>query len=449
MQTYFDAILKKYPAQVPRYTSYPTAPHFYPMSVERHTGWISSIPNDTAISLYIHIPYCKKLCWFCGCNTRITQKYGPVETYLSLLLREIRMVADTIGRKQAVQHIHFGGGSPTILTSEDFAQLMNVLCKCFTILPDAEIAIEIDPRGISEAKVAAYSKYGVNRVSIGVQDFDASVQAAINRIQPFSTVYDTIRLCRAYGIEHISLDLIYGLPRQNLEGFKRTLDYALLFDPDRISLFGYAHVPWKKKNMRLINDEELPNDALRHTLFDTAVHAFSNAGYRLIGLDHFAKEDDAMCIAFDAHRLRRNFQGYTTDVSDVLIGLGASAISSFAEGYTQNAAGVDMYEKAILAGTLATSRGYQLTQEDRLRRTIIEELMCYFEVDLAHHGIDVNSQLFGCALPLLQKMQEDGLITIENNVLRVDVDCPQAVRLACAAFDAFFLPLGSQHAKVS
>ena len=451
MENDYNIILKKYPTQVPRYTSYPTAPHFHDLSPDKYAHWITAIPADDAISLYVHIPYCKKLCWFCGCNTRITRRYEPVETYLTLLVREIHMVAKKIGRKQRVQHIHFGGGSPTILSCTDFEQIMKGLGECFTILPDAEIAIEADPRGISEAKVAAYARHGVNRVSIGVQDFDTTVQEASNRVQSFSTVYNTVKLCRDYGINDISFDLVYGLPRQNMEGFKRTIDYALLFNPSRIALFGYAHVPWKKKNMRLINEKDLPNDTLRHAMFDAASQSLREAGYVSIGLDHFARQNDSMAIAFKQQRLRRNFQGYTTDKSDVLIGFGASAISSLQQGYAQNAVGVDAYEKAILEGKLPTSRGYALNDEDRLRRSIIEALMCHFEVDIAEQcqKAGQSPEILDCAFPQLQKMQADGLICMEDSRIRVHAECPQAVRLVSASFDAYFLPHLSQHAKVS
>lgn len=445
-----NTLLQKYPTQVPRYTSYPTAPHFHAMSTQAHETWIKAVPANTAISLYVHIPYCKKLCWFCGCSTKITQKYGPVETYLSLLLREIRMVAERIGRKQAVSHIHFGGGSPTILAPEDFARVMEVLVQQFAIQPNAEIAIEADPRGISEAKVASYKKHGVNRISIGVQDFDASVQEAINRIQPFSMVYDTVKLCRDYGIDNVSLDLIYGLPKQNIESFKRTIDYALLFEPSRIALFGYAHVPWKKKNMRLIDENELPDVTTRYAMFDAASERFNNAGYAAIGLDHFAKQDDSMAIALKARTLKRNFQGYTTDQSNVLIGLGASAISSFSQGYAQNASGVDVYKKAILAAELPTTRGFALSTNDRLRRGIIESLMCYFEVDVASHcnAASVSPSIFDGIFASLMPMKKDGFVSIDGSVIHVNPHFPQAVRLVCAAFDEYFSPDTTQHAQV-
>ncbi|MDX1975898.1 MAG: oxygen-independent coproporphyrinogen III oxidase [Rickettsiales bacterium] len=451
MQPISHSVLSKYPVQVPRYTSYPTAPHFHTLSTGIHESWIRDIAAATPISLYVHIPYCKKLCWFCGCNTQITQKYGPVESYLELLFKEIRLVAGKMGRRQLVSHIHFGGGSPTLLTPQDFEQVMVLLGETFTIQPGAVIAIEADPRGMSEAKMASYAKHGVNRISIGVQDFDPAVQEAVSRIQPFRTVYNAVRTCHEYGVDDISIDLIYGLPKQNLESFKQTLEYTLLLDPGRIALFGYAHVPWKKKNMRLISEDDLPDANERFAMFDAATACFKAAGYVPIGLDHFAKCDDSMAVALKEHRLRRNFQGYTTDKSEVILGLGASAISSFAQGYVQNATSVDTYEKALSSGTLATARGFSLSAEDLLRRSIINSLMCYFEADIASLCEKVGQQvsMFDDVFLHLKQMQADGLLILANHHIRIHTDFPQAMRLVCAAFDRYFLPNTVKHAQIA
>ena len=437
-------LLQKYPTQVPRYTSYPTAPHFKPMDVGTHREWLAEIPEDAPVSLYLHIPYCQKLCWFCGCHAKVAHGYDKVSTYLEALIKEIRLVRRQLKRNQRVAHIHFGGGSPTMLSGDDFSRIMRELNESFALDADAEIAIEIDPRTITEGKIAAYAKYGVNRVSIGVQDFDPAVQKAINRVQPLSTVYEALRLCRNYDIDAISLDLVYGLPLQTLQGFLDTVEYALALKPSRIALFGYAHVPWKKKQMQLINDADLPDDRTRMHLAQEAARRINAAGYVTIGLDHFAKPDDAMAIALERHTLRRNFQGYTTDTSEVLIGLGTSAISSFDQGYTQNAVKIEEYEQSLAEDKLATIRGIELTDDDKIRRAIIESLMCYYDADIALFDLDstgIRSQL----TPLIA----DGLASFSGTILQVNRDVPQACRLVCAAFDHYFNASAQRHGQVA
>lgn len=452
METAKLALLQKYPTQVPRYTSYPAAPHFTAMTGETQREWLENIPPAAEVSLYLHIPYCQKLCWFCGCHTLITQKYRPVEAYLGLLEKEIKQVAAVLGRKQSVAHVHFGGGSPTILQSDDFLRIMELLRAHFAIGANAEIAVEIDPRTTNEAKIASYARQGVNRISVGVQDFNASVQAAINRIQPFSCVYDAVRLCHDYGIDNISFDLIYGLPKQTLESFAGTVERALMLNPQRLALFGYAHVPWKKKNMRLIDESALPGEELRLAMFAHAEACLREAGYIPVGLDHFVKPGDAMALALEKRQLRRNFQGYTTDPSDILIGLGASAISSLPQGYVQNITNVEEYKNAIGKGELVAVRGFSLTEEDRLRRDIIEQLMCYFEVDVAKlcRAYAVPVSHFDMVFNHLLPMEKDGLLQVRNGTeIQVDRALPQAVRLVCAMFDAYFAPLANQHAQVA
>lgn len=436
--------------QVPRYTSYPTAPHFVPMGAQTHADWLGRLGPDP-VSLYVHVPYCKQLCWFCGCNTKITERYAPVEDYLHVMKREMRLVADAIGRRQPVSHLHFGGGSPTMLTPDDFARCMGWIRECFDLVPAVEIAVEADPRGMTEAKIAAYAKAGVNRISLGVQDFEVEVQQAIHRVQSFSTIYDAVRLCRDYGIEHISFDLMYGLPRQTPNSMRRSIEFALLLNPNRISLFGYAHVPWKKKNMRLIKDEELPDEALRLALFEQSAHLLAEAGYAQIGLDHFALPGDEMAAAVKAKTLRRNFQGYTTDKADTLIGLGASAISSFELGYVQNNPLTDQYEKAVMHGRFATAKGVTLTDDDRLRRRIIEQLMCYFEADVNGlcAGLRMPAAMFDEVFTMLKPLEADGFVSIQNGHVRVNADYPQAVRLVSAAFDRYFIPEQKLYSRVA
>lgn len=437
-------ILQKYPAQLPRYTSYPTAPHFEPMQGDVYSEWLARVPAHTPASLYLHIPYCRKLCWFCGCHTKIIHSYDTISPYLDALMQEMHLVRQELGHKQHVSHVHFGGGSPTMLACHDFSRVMESMRECFSIMDNAEIAVEIDPRTVTEAKIASYARTGVNRVSIGVQDFDPAVQKAINRIQPFAVVYDAIRLCREYGIHHISLDLVYGLPLQSAEGFLKTLEHALVLAPERIALFGYAHVPWKKPHMKLIRQEALPGAEERLQLAQMAADFISAAGYVSVGLDHFARPDDSMALALASHSLKRNFQGYTTDSGDALIGFGASAIGSLHEGYVQNKPDIEDYKQSIARGRLPVARGKLLSNDDRLRRQIIESLMCYYEADVS--SIDLKQSGICEAL---KDLSQDGLIQLSENKLLVDKNIPQAVRLACAAFDAYLDTSYPQHGQVA
>lgn len=444
-------LLNKYAVQAPRYTSYPSAPHFQSLQPQTYAQWLADAPVLSPISLYLHIPYCSKLCWFCGCHTQITQKYAPILDYLQSLESEIGLVSGKLGTGRRVSHVHFGGGSPTILQSQHFSRLMETLNQHFALGDETQIAIELDPRTTTEAKIASYRRGGVNRVSIGVQDFDMAVQSAINRIQPFASVYETVYQCREYGINDISVDLVYGLPKQTMESFSRSLERALLLTPNRIALFGYAHVPWKKKNMRLINEADLPDERQRFGMFSYACEYLRQAGYRHIGLDHFAKMGDAMSQALENHTLKRNFQGYTTDQSGMLIGFGASAISSLPQGYAQNTANPEDYSARISRGELAVLRGYALTQEDRLRRDIIKQLMCYYEVDIEsvsnRHSLPVS--IFDAAFASLEPMAADGLVERHGYRLKVNKALPQAVRIVCAVFDSYFHPQPNQHAQVA
>ncbi|MBL0317987.1 MAG: oxygen-independent coproporphyrinogen III oxidase [Alphaproteobacteria bacterium] len=445
-----SSILAKYPKQLPRYTSYPAAPHFYAMEAPTYVDCLTSLDKDAAISLYVHIPYCRKLCWFCGCSTKITRQQEPIQHYLDVMLKEAHLVRETIGFTPKVAHIHFGGGSPSIISADDFRTSMKTLRELFELTEKTEIAIEIDPRNCTEGKIAAYKQAGVNRISLGVQDFDINVQMAINRYQPFLMVYDTIHHARNYGISQINLDLIYGLPKQTLQTFKQTVDYAIILKPDRISLFGYAHVPWVKKHMQLINEDELPNDELRFELFKAASAQLKLAGYTAIGLDHFVKSNDSMETALHQQTLSRNFQGYSTDSCETLIPLGASSIGHFKQGYIQNTPDIAHYEQQISQGHFATARGFILSNEDRIRRAIIEQLMCYFEVDLNQicTHFNISQSHFNPLLESLKPMEEDGLITWDASCIRVNPAIPQAARIVSSLFDAYLTP-GIGYAKVA
>ena len=446
-----DALLK-HNQQVPRYTSYPTAPHFSSaVGSARYASWLDDIADGSSLSLYFHIPYCRKLCWYCGCHTKATKQYRPVETYLDYLLKEIDLVRARLSGGQRVKHIHFGGGSPSILSPEDFAKIMDTLRSQFDIARNAEIAIELDPREASEAKIASYAKWGVNRVSLGVQDFHEKVQDAINRRQRFHTVYDTVQTLRDYGITSINMDLLYGLPHQTAAMVTENVDFAVALNPSRIALFGYAHVPWMKKHMRLIDETALPDSPERLAQFDAAETRLAKRGYTAIGLDHFVRAHDPMLKALNDRTLRRNFQGYTTDGADALIGFGVSSISSLPQGYVQNTAVNADYFTALDAGRLPATKGKALSNDDQLRRAIIDHLMCYFELDLgafcAEHDIDID--YFEEAAPLLDELRSDGLIRVDGAMIKVPPSARQAVRLVCSAFDTYLQGGKQRHAQVA
>ena len=446
------AALLKHNQLVPRYTSYPTAPNFtHNVDHTVATKWLSAVPRDAALSLYFHIPFCKKMCWYCGCNTKATRQYSPVKAYLAYLKKEIELVAGKLGAPCSVNHIHFGGGSPSYIAPDDFCDLMQHIKTHFDVLPDAEIAIELDPREVNEVKVAAYAQQGVNRVSLGVQDFNENVQTAINRVQPFRLIFKALELLKIYGIHACNLDLLYGLPHQTEEIIENNIALATALRPDRISLFGYAHVPWMKKHMRLINEENLPNAAQRLKQFEVAKRFLELKKYHAVGLDHFVRHTDPMLDAYKAKKLQRNFQGYTTDNAATLIGFGSSAISSMKQGYMQNTPDLRAYYAAIDNDKLATAKGITLSHDDVMRRDIIEKIMCYGEVDLSHTASEYGHEqgTFTKEIEQLQPLLADELVYINGSHIQVNPKVPQANRMVAAAFDVYLQPSQEKHAQVA
>ena len=444
-------LTEKYDLRVPRYTSYPTAPHFHAnVDASHYAQWLTELDPATELSLYMHIAYCAEMCWFCGCHTKITRRYAPVEAYMKAVMGEVDLVAAKLPGRMAVRHIHFGGGSPTILSPEDFEQTIATLRQRFDVRPDAEIAVELDPRTATEVYIAAMKRAGVTRASLGVQDFDPKVQETINRIQPYDITAQTVKWLRQFEIPEINMDLMYGLPHQTLDGLIDTIDRAVAFNPKRIALFGYAHVPWMKKHQRLIPPESLPDTAQRWQQYEEAcARLVDQHGFVQIGLDHFARPDDEMAIALAEKRLNRNFQGYTTDIASVLIAFGASGIGSLPQGYVANVGEIHFYQQAIAEGRLPTQRGVALTDDDRLRRRIIERLMCDLEVNL-----DVIAPQFGrlgsefaAELAALAPMIADGLITIHGNRIVVTPEGRTLVRAVGAAFDKYLKHGEQRHSK--
>ena len=444
------ALAEKYDLRVPRYTSYPTAPHFSAAVDDRvYRTWLAELDPQQPLSLYFHIPFCDSMCWFCGCYTKIVQQYQPILDYLETLHREIGLIAQALPGRFTARHLHWGGGSPTMLKAEDWLRLVEVLRAAFDIAADAELAVEVDPRDTTEEYVAALAAAGVNRVSIGVQDFDATVQEVVNRLQPFETVERVANWLRQHDIGRLNLDLMYGLPHQTVARVTAMADHAVTLAPSRVALFGYAHVPWMKSHQKLIDESALPGVEERLAQYLAAADVLIGHGYRAIGLDHFALPGDPLAEAAAAGQLRRNFQGYTTDGADVLIGFGASAIGSLPQGYIQNAAPLKTYRTAIAEGILPTARGIALDAEDRLRRAIIDSLMCALSVDLdavcPAHG--VTADRFAAELERLQPLAADGLVTIAGGRITVTDAGRPFVRLAAAVFDAYLETGAARHSR--
>jgi oxygen-independent coproporphyrinogen-3 oxidase len=437
-------LIEKYGGAVPRYTSYPTAPHFGPeVDADIYGKWLRSLPGNQELSLYIHIPFCDALCWFCGCNTKATQKYKPVSVYLDGLLREIDLVAGHLPPSPRVRHLHFGGGSPTLLNPIDFACLMTSIADRFRFFGDVEIAVEIDPRGVDSAKIRGYARAGVNRASLGIQDFDAAVQQAINRVQPYDQTAQVVSDLRAAGISSLNFDLMYGLPHQTVDGIVETVDQAVSLRPDRLALFGYAHVPWMKKHQRLIPSDALPEAEDRFRQQAAAVERLIGAGYMRVGLDHFARPDDSLAQAAIAGRLHRNFQGYTVDNADALIGLGASAIGALPQGYVQSHTDTRRYLDDVENDHLPVAKGLILSEEDRLRRSAIERLMCDLRLDA---GDDAYAPLIETARDQLREFEGDKLISIEGGQLIVSDRGRPFVRQIAAVFDSYLAtPVRARH----
>ncbi|MEJ8308849.1 oxygen-independent coproporphyrinogen III oxidase [Agrobacterium larrymoorei] len=379
-----EHLLKKYSAAVPRYTSYPTAPHFHEgIGAGEYAAWLRALNQQHRLSLYIHIPYCDRLCWFCACHTKHTLRYEPIAAYLKALHGEIDAVGRLVSRHAKVTAVHFGGGSPTMVKPEDLIALMDHIRSTFSVSDDAEISVEMDPNDLDEGRYDALAAIGMTRASLGVQDFDPKVQNTINRIQTFEQTKSVVDAVRARGVHSVNCDVLYGLPYQTLETLRDTIDKILSLNPDRVALFGYAHVPWMKKHQTMIPEEALPDAIARYRQMTTAAEMLVEAGYEAVGIDHFAKPGDTLASAMKEGELRRNFQGYTDDSADAVIGLGASSIGKLPQGYVQNIVATGEYERMAETDGLCTARGIALSVEDRVRAYVIERIMCDFSLDLS------------------------------------------------------------------
>jgi len=432
--------------RVPRYTSYPTAPNFsVAITGDHHAAWLSMLPKSAPLSLYIHVPFCSHLCNYCGCHTKAVRKREPIDVYADRLAKEFALVARLAGSHRVV-HLHWGGGTPSYLGTEKIAGIAAKLNDVFDLVPGREHVFELDPRYVTRKLAYLLSRLGVTRASLGVQDFTAHVQNAIGRVQPFTVVERAVLALREFGIDRINFDLMYGLPRQSDDDIRCTVDLAASLEPQRVAYFGYAHVPWFKPHQRLIDETTLPGVLERLRQAETARTALTACGYDAIGLDHFARPDDDLAKAARSGRLRRNFQGYTTDDAAALVGFGASAISRFPQGFVQNAADAGGYARAIASDRLAAARGIALSAEDRVRGSIIERLMCDLWVDLdAIVGESGIAPDFGPELEELARLEAEGLALINGSAIKVTEKGRPFVRLVAAAFDVYWPTTRTRH----
>ncbi|WP_415183426.1 oxygen-independent coproporphyrinogen III oxidase [Phaeovulum sp.] len=428
-------------ARVPRYTSYPTAPHFSPaVGPTQFEDWIRAIPAGSSISLYMHVPFCRRLCWFCACRTQGTQSDDPVIAYAEVLLAELQMLKDRLAPGVTLSRLHWGGGTPTLLPPDIMRRVAGAVFDAVPMGPGAEFSVEIDPSEIDEARMDALAESGMNRASIGVQDFDPEIQKVIGRDQSYELTKHAVEMIRDRGVASLNADILYGLPHQTNQKIAESVQKLLSLSPDRVALYGYAHVPWMARRQTLIPTEHLPSPQERLGLFETARKLFVQDGYDEIGIDHFARPTDGLSSAQKLGQLRRNFQGYTDDLAPVLVGMGASSISRFPQGFAQNAAATPAYISAIRDGRFSTARGHTFSTEDKLRSRLIEALMCDFRIDSAEmlRDFDVTPdrlmQMFNDAAH-----QFEDTVTITPEGLSVPEKGRPLTRMIARAFDAYDL----------
>ncbi len=442
------ALLAAYDRPVPRYTSYPTAAQFTPsVGPAEHAAWLRDLAGGAA-SLYVHVPFCKELCWYCACHTMAMNRPGTLDRYADALIDELDALSRT-APGLILEGVQWGGGTPSQLGATRLRAVGECIARRFDRHCDAEISLEIDPRHCDREMAAAAAAIGVTRVSLGVQDFDVTVQAAINRRQSYEDTAAAVDRLRGAGIRRFNIDLVYGLPRQTLETLAATLDLALKLGPDRFAVFGYAHVPWMKPHQKLIDEATLPDNALRAAMSALVAERLVKAGYRRIGLDHYARPDDRLARAAADGTLHRNFQGYVADRAAFVAGVGASAISTLPQGFTQNVADPARYMAAVADGDgFATARGIALTRDDRLRAAIIERVMCQNAVDLGplcrEHRVDLDAYL---ATLDLRGLERDGLIRRRGAKIAVTQAGRPFVRFVCAAFDRHYVGAEGRHSR--
>ncbi|GAA6209447.1 oxygen-independent coproporphyrinogen III oxidase [Cognatishimia sp. WU-CL00825] len=426
-------------AKVPRYTSYPTAPQFSAeLGASQFLGWIAQIPENSKISLYVHVPFCRRLCWFCACRTQGTTTLSPVASYVETLKQELALLAANLPAGVTLSRLHWGGGTPTLLDPAMMDDLCGAIFDVAPMADDGEFSVEIDPNEISEDRLEVLARHGMNRASIGVQDFNPKIQKTIGRDQSYEITRDAVDMIRAQGVKSLNADILYGLPHQTNAGISESVQKLLSLSPDRVALYGYAHVPWMAKRQQLIPADALPSATERLDLFETAETLFLADGYDGIGIDHFALPTDGLSAAQKSGTMRRNFQGYTDDQAEVLIGVGASSISRFPQGYAQNAPSTSAHVSAIRDGTFSTVRGHVFQGQDKLNARLIEAVMCDFAVDS-----NEISQVFGVSHAALKSdfdrvnARFEGLLQVDDNGLFIPKDARPLTRLIAQAFDAY------------
>ena len=437
-------LLRKFDVPAPRYTSYPTADRFNAdftaADYEKELRGRGSAEHPSGLSLYAHIPFCHDVCFYCGCNKVVTRDTKRADEYVKFLLKEADIVKEHLTGSQTLEQLHWGGGTPTYLSNDQILNLMDELRARFPFEDDGEFSIEVDPRSCDASKVETLQKAGFNRMSLGVQDFNADVQRAVNRIQPFEMTRDVILAARDHGFESINMDLIYGLPKQTRETFKQTIEQVIELSPDRIALYHYAHLPQHFKAQRRILPADLPGAQERVNIMFDAIRQLTQNGYRYIGMDHFAKESDELSIAQVNGTIQRNFQGYSTRAECDMVALGASSISFVNGAYACNPREIDAYYEAIRDGRLATNRGFKLSADDLLRRAVIMTIMCRFELDKkaieTEFGIDFDST-FAYELKKLQAYAKHGLVSLTNDRITMSPKGKIFVRAVAMQFDRY------------
>lgn len=428
-------------ARVPRYTSYPPATHFTPaVAADEAEAWMEAIPAGSPISLYLHVPFCRRLCWFCACRTQGTQSLDPVLIYVETLLAELRLLRARLPDLR-LSRLHWGGGTPTLLPPDQVKRLAGAIFDAFPMEEGGEFSVEIDPSEIDADRVRALAESGMNRASIGVQDFDPVIQKSIGRMQSFELTAQAVHMLRDAGIASLNADILYGLPHQDRRRISETVQKLLALSPDRVALYGYAHVPWMSKRQVMIPEDALPGNEDRLTLFETARDLFVADGYAEIGIDHFARPHDGLARARDEGRLRRNFQGYTDDRSQVLIGMGASSISRYPQGYAQNAPVTGAYTAAIREGRLSNRRGHVFTPEDHWRGRMIEALMCDFAISsqemIRDYGM-TPAQLQSLYAPLVARF--GAMVRIGVDGLQITDEGRPLTRMIAQMLDGYEAP---------
>lgn len=439
----------------PRYTSYPTADRFVEaFNAETYSSWIAKREIggiSRPLSLYVHIPFCNTLCFYCACNKVITKDRSKAEKYVQYVIKELEMQAALLGEGQRVEQLHWGGGTPTFLSDGQIRELMGAIRKHFKLVENGEYSIEIDPRKVTDATIALLGELGFNRISVGVQDFDEEVQRAVNRIQSEEETLQVIHAARANGFKSVSIDLIYGLPKQNLAGFKATLDKVIAADVDRVSIYNYAHMPALFKPQRRIHEEDMPAAQLKLDILSLAVKTLTDAGYVYIGMDHFAKPDDELAVAQRQGRLHRNFQGYSTHSDCDLVAVGLSSIGKIGPTYSQNFRELDDYYDALDHNELPIMRGLELNADDLVRRAIIQALMCHFEIPKESFNIAYLidfDQYFATELVELKEYEREGLLKISPQWISVTPKGRMLIRNICMVFDKY-LRTKQEHARYS